>query len=224
MVARPSVIFGDGTKNFLDGDLVIAALRSNRKVDVFVFRVARQIFSCVHPPTHGGITVIMAGFTRRVARSRWRDDCSWSPHHCVRSTIGLRTDPYVVIYVEYSKKNLRVGGRPDSIYVCMRLTKIPSPRCVEHLFYGVLINTKGVCESLIAFRLRSTGASPDVHAVCMREEKTNLQARTGESSLLSIGFNLLYSNLISSWQKDYSNLLFVLLRDVHAWSSICARG
>jgi hypothetical protein len=32
MVARPNVIFGDNTKNFLDSDLLAAALRSNREV------------------------------------------------------------------------------------------------------------------------------------------------------------------------------------------------
>jgi hypothetical protein len=32
MVARPSVIFGDGTKNFLDDDLLVGALRSIREV------------------------------------------------------------------------------------------------------------------------------------------------------------------------------------------------
>jgi hypothetical protein len=31
MVARLSVIFGDSTKNFLDGDLLTAALRSNHE-------------------------------------------------------------------------------------------------------------------------------------------------------------------------------------------------
>jgi hypothetical protein len=44
MVARSSVIFGDGTKNFLDDDLLTGALRSNREVDIFVLRIARQKF------------------------------------------------------------------------------------------------------------------------------------------------------------------------------------
>jgi hypothetical protein len=30
MVARPNVVFGDNTKNFLDSDLLAAGLRSNR--------------------------------------------------------------------------------------------------------------------------------------------------------------------------------------------------
>jgi hypothetical protein len=44
MVARPSVIFGDGTKNFLDDDLLAGTLRSNREVDIIVLRMARQKF------------------------------------------------------------------------------------------------------------------------------------------------------------------------------------
>jgi hypothetical protein len=32
MVARPSVFFGDGTKNFLDDNLLVGALRSIREV------------------------------------------------------------------------------------------------------------------------------------------------------------------------------------------------
>jgi hypothetical protein len=50
MVARPSVIFGDDMKNFLDDDLLAGALRSNREVDVFVLRMARQFFFTTHPP------------------------------------------------------------------------------------------------------------------------------------------------------------------------------
>jgi hypothetical protein len=52
MVARLSFIFGDGTKNFLDGDLLAATLRSNREVYIFIFRMARQSFSCVQPAAH----------------------------------------------------------------------------------------------------------------------------------------------------------------------------
>jgi hypothetical protein len=44
MVARPSVIFGDGTKNFLDDDLLACALRSNHEVDIFIIRMARKKF------------------------------------------------------------------------------------------------------------------------------------------------------------------------------------
>jgi hypothetical protein len=44
MMARPSVIFGDSTKNFLDDDLLAGALRSNHEVDIFVLRMARQNF------------------------------------------------------------------------------------------------------------------------------------------------------------------------------------
>jgi hypothetical protein len=42
MVARPSVIFGDGTTN--NGDLLTDALRSIRDVDVFILRMALQKF------------------------------------------------------------------------------------------------------------------------------------------------------------------------------------
>jgi hypothetical protein len=51
MVTRPSVIFGDGTKNFLDDDLLADAFRSNREVDVFVLRMARQKFLRPAHPT-----------------------------------------------------------------------------------------------------------------------------------------------------------------------------
>jgi hypothetical protein len=44
MMARPSVIFGDSTKNFLDDDLLAGALRSNHEVDIFVLRMAHQNF------------------------------------------------------------------------------------------------------------------------------------------------------------------------------------
>jgi hypothetical protein len=44
MVARPSVIFGDGTKNFLDDDLLPGALLSNREVDIFALRMASHKF------------------------------------------------------------------------------------------------------------------------------------------------------------------------------------
>jgi hypothetical protein len=44
MVAQPSVIFGDGTKNFLDDDLLAGALRSNREVDIFVLQMAPKKF------------------------------------------------------------------------------------------------------------------------------------------------------------------------------------
>jgi hypothetical protein len=47
MVARPSVIFGDGTKYFLDDDLLAVGLRSNHEVDVFVLRMARQKFFAI---------------------------------------------------------------------------------------------------------------------------------------------------------------------------------
>jgi hypothetical protein len=36
MVTKLSVIFGDGTKNFPDGDLLAATLRSNHEVDIFI--------------------------------------------------------------------------------------------------------------------------------------------------------------------------------------------
>jgi hypothetical protein len=49
MVARPSVIFGDGTKNFLNDDLLTGALQSNREVGVFVLRMTHKIF--LRPPT-----------------------------------------------------------------------------------------------------------------------------------------------------------------------------
>jgi hypothetical protein len=50
MVARLSVIFGDGMKNFLDGDLLAATLRFNREIDVFVPPMARQNLFVCHPP------------------------------------------------------------------------------------------------------------------------------------------------------------------------------
>jgi hypothetical protein len=49
MVARPSVIFGDSTKNFLDDDLLAGALQSDREVDIFVLRMARQKLFATHP-------------------------------------------------------------------------------------------------------------------------------------------------------------------------------
>jgi hypothetical protein len=52
MVARPSVIFGDSTKNFLDDDLLAGALqsdRADREVDIFVLRMARQKLFATHP-------------------------------------------------------------------------------------------------------------------------------------------------------------------------------
>jgi hypothetical protein len=70
MVARPSVIFCDGTKNFLDGDLLAAALRFNREVDIFVFRMARQRFSCVYPPTHMPVMRLMAQRLRSTPRDQ----------------------------------------------------------------------------------------------------------------------------------------------------------
>jgi hypothetical protein len=67
MVARLSVIFGDGTKNFLDGDLLTAVLRSNREVDVFVLRLARQNFSTSdHPPGE----IYLRGEGTRMQKSR----------------------------------------------------------------------------------------------------------------------------------------------------------
>jgi hypothetical protein len=49
MVVRPSVIFGDSTKNFLDDDLLAGALQSDREVDIFVLRMARQKLFATHP-------------------------------------------------------------------------------------------------------------------------------------------------------------------------------
>jgi uncharacterized protein YwbE len=50
MVARPSVIFGDDTKNFLDDDLLTGALRSIREVGVAPEIVSR---SPTHPIIYG---------------------------------------------------------------------------------------------------------------------------------------------------------------------------
>jgi hypothetical protein len=49
-MARPSIIFGDGTKNFFDDDLLAGALRSIREVGG-----APKKFFVVggDPPTHG---------------------------------------------------------------------------------------------------------------------------------------------------------------------------
>jgi hypothetical protein len=49
MVVRPSVIFGDSTKNFLDDDLLAGALQSDREVDIFVLPMARQKLFATHP-------------------------------------------------------------------------------------------------------------------------------------------------------------------------------
>jgi hypothetical protein len=93
MVARPSVIFGDGTKNFLDDDLLTDTLRSNRKVNNTVLRTARQKF--FRPTTLAMYSQVLVFFfvmtcARRLLRTGDTDsDVHACPHAARRRKINL---------------------------------------------------------------------------------------------------------------------------------------
>jgi hypothetical protein len=92
MVARPSIIFGDSTKNFLNGDLLAAALRFNRKVDVFVPPTARQNLFVCHPPRpslfQSGVSV------RSHLLHPSRIDSRWEKKPATNANSNGHKDPY----------------------------------------------------------------------------------------------------------------------------------
>jgi hypothetical protein len=89
MVARLCVIFGDGMKNFLDGDLLVGAVRFNREVDVFVPLMHTKIFRM--PPAQA--LFIPIGSQREIA-STWascdiKDDGQRIPSPCVFTSVSV---------------------------------------------------------------------------------------------------------------------------------------
>jgi hypothetical protein len=62
MVARPIIIFGDGTKNFLDSDLLAAALQSNREVAQVNEAACRRLATAGRRRRHEVLAIITAGY------------------------------------------------------------------------------------------------------------------------------------------------------------------